>query len=63
MNPKKVVFCQKTVEYVGFKIGDGTVRPATKTIDAIRDFPVPKTISDMRGWFGLVNHISPFYAT
>ena len=57
------MFCQKTVEYAGFEIGDGSVKPATKTIKAIRDFPVPKTISDMRGWFGLVNQISPFYAT
>ena len=60
MNPKKFMFCQKTVEYAGFEIGDGSVKPATKTIEAIRDYLVPKTISDMRGWFGMVNQISPF---
>ena len=32
-------------------------------MEAIRNFSVPKTISDLRGWFGLVNQISPFYAT
>ena len=30
---------------------------------SIQDFPVPKNISDVRGWFGLVNQVSPFFAS
>ena len=33
-----------------------------KILESISDFPVPKTISDIRGWFGLVNQVAPFFA-
>ena len=63
MNPKKFEFCKKELEFAGFVVGDGNVRPAKKTLQSIADFPVPKTITDVRGWFGLINQVSPFYAT
>ena len=29
-------------------------------MDAIRDFPTPKSITDMRSWFGLVNQLANY---
>ena len=61
-NPKKFVFCQLEVEYAGFMVGEHSVKPNNKMIKSIQEFPEPKNISDIRGWFGLVNQVSPFFA-
>ena len=34
------------------------VRPSDRYIEAIRDFPTPKNITDVRSWFGLLNQVS-----
>ena len=60
-NPKKFVFCREEVEYAGFNIGMDRVKPNEKMLNSIREFPVPKTISDIRAWFGLINQVSPFF--
>ena len=62
MNPKKFLFCQKKLECAGFVVEDGFVRPGQKRVEAIKEYSIPKTITDMHGWFGLVNQISPFLA-
>ena len=63
LNKAKFVFCQDEVEFAGFTIGKNFVKPAKKILDSIMDFPVPKNISDVRGWFGLVNQVAPFFAS
>ncbi|MCP3680923.1 MAG: hypothetical protein GY782_11975, partial [Gammaproteobacteria bacterium] len=62
MNPKKFVFGKKEVEFAGFVIGKDTVKPSAKMLEAIEKFPEPRTITDVRAWFGLVNQVSPFFA-
>ena len=61
-NQKKFQFCKNEVEFAGFIIGENDVRPAPKILDSIQSFPVPKNISDIRGWFGLINQVAPFFA-
>ena len=61
-NRKKFVFGRETVEFAGFEITSNEVKPSSKIINNIQDFAVPKTISDIRGWFGLINQVAPFYA-
>ena len=53
-------FCQETVEFAGFKISNVTVEPLPKYLDAIRQFPTPKSITDIRSWFGLVNQVAHY---
>ena len=62
-NPSKFQFCQDTIEFAGFTIGPDFVKPAPKILESIKTFPVPKNISDIRGWFGLVNQVAPFFAS
>ena len=62
-NREKFQFCKDEVEFAGFLIGKDYVKPAPKILESIQNFPVPKTISDIRGWFGLVNQVSPFFAS
>ena len=44
LNPEKFQFCQDTVEFAGFRISNVKVEPLPKYLDAIRQFPTPKSI-------------------
>ena len=60
MNPEKFQFCQNTVDFAGFRISDDDVEPLPKYTDAILQFPKPKTTTDIRSWFGLVNQVAHY---
>ena len=55
LNPDKFQFCQKTVDFAGFRISSDGIAPLPKYTDAIRFFPTPKNRTDIKSWFGLVN--------
>ena len=59
-NAKKFQFCQDEAVFVGFTIGKGILKPSPKILESIKSNPVPKNISDIRGWFGQVNQVAPF---
>ena len=48
------------MEFAGFKVTETDVKPLAKYLDAIRDFPRPTNISEIRSWFGLVNQVSHY---
>lgn len=58
LNPTKFSFAKDDVDFAGFTITLDSVRPCEKYLQAIRDFPTPKNITDIRSWFGLVNQVS-----
>ena len=60
INPDKFQFAQHTVDFTGFRITDTSIEPLPKYTDAIRNFPTPKSITDIRSWFGLVNQVSNY---
>ena len=60
LNPDKLQFARKTVDFAGFRISQSSIEPLPKYIDAIKDFPTPKSITDIRSWFGLVNQVSNY---
>ena len=62
LNPEKFVFGADAVEFAGFEITMDTVRPCKRYLDAIRDFPTPTSITDVRSWFGLINQVSFAFA-
>lgn len=60
MNPEKFQFCEDTVDFAGFRISNSSVEPLPKYIDAILQFPTPKSTTDIRSWFGLVNQVAHY---
>ena len=58
LNPEKFQFAEDTVEFAGFRISPEVITPCEKYFKAIKDFPTPKNLTDIRSWFGLVNQIS-----
>ena len=47
-----------TVEFAGFEVTRDSVRHSQKYLTAIRSFPTPYDITDIRSWFGLVNQVA-----
>ena len=60
LNPTKLQFSQPTVDFAGFRVTKETVEPLPKYLNAIREYPTPKNITDIRSWFGLVNQVSHY---
>ena len=63
LNPSKFVFAKQTVDFAGFQITPTSVKPCPRSIEAIKEFPTPKNITDVRSWFGLVNQVSYAFAS
>ena len=55
LNPKKFKFAKDEVEFAGFNISRDSIRPIPTFLKAVKNFPQPKNITDIRSWFGLVN--------
>ena len=55
-NPEKFTFGRKEVEIAGFELKNDGYRPTKTTLNAIKSFPVPNNITDVRAWFGLVDY-------
>ena len=47
-NYEKLQFCQPVVDFAGFRISDENIEPLPKYLDAIREFPTPGTVTDIR---------------
>ncbi|XP_014857306.1 PREDICTED: uncharacterized protein LOC106926725 [Poecilia mexicana] len=60
INPKKCAVAQREVEYLGFVIGFGKIKPQVGKMDAIQSFPVPTTKRKVRGFLGLVGWYRKF---
>ena len=60
LNANKFQFCQKTIDFAGFQITQNEVKPLPKYLDSIQLFSRPKSITDIRAWFGLINQVSHY---
>ena len=57
---KKFQFSQKVVDFAGFRITADSIEPLPKYLDATREFPTPKSTTDIRSWFGLVHQVARY---
>ena len=62
-NLDNFTFCEKTVDWVGFRLVPDGVRPLPSHADAIRSFPTSRNVTDVRSFMALVNQVSAFHAT
>ena len=60
LNPDKFQFAKREVDFAGFRIAEKTIKPLPRYLNAIQDFPVPTSTTDVRSWFGLVNQVSNY---
>ena len=59
-NPGKFFFAQDQLMWAGFHIQPGGFAVDPNKLNAIRDFPRPKNITELRSFFGLVEQLSGF---
>ncbi|KAL7292706.1 hypothetical protein TKK_0013829 [Trichogramma kaykai] len=65
INLSKCRFGMRVIEYLGFLIGNGTVQPGVRKIDAISKFPRPNNIHEIRRFIDLCSFFRrfiPFFA-
>ena len=58
LNASKFKFCQKEITFAGFTITPSGIKPSDSTMQALKDFPTPKSTTDIRSWFGLVRQVA-----
>ena len=49
-------------DWAGIRLTEDKVQPLPEHVRAIRDFPTPTNITDMRSYWALVNQVSPYYS-
>lgn len=60
LKPHKCQFMQEEVAYLGHVITQGGVKPDPKKIACVTDWPVPKTIKQLRSFLGFANYFRKF---
>lgn len=60
LNPKKCVFFQEKIEYLGYEICGEGIRPGKYKTDAVKLFPVPKNVHEVRQFIGLASYFRKF---
>lgn len=66
INIAKSKFCMKEIKYLGFIIGDGQIKTDPGKVIAIKQFPIPSTVKQLRRFLGLCGWYRRFvdgYAT
>jgi hypothetical protein len=56
LNLAKCIFGAKEVDYLGYRISAQGIRPGAEKTEAIRKFPVPTTVQEVRRFVGLANY-------
>ena len=60
INTSKCVFGQKEVEFLGYKVSAAGTRPLQSKVEAIQNFPTPRTIKELRRFLGMMNFYRRF---
>jgi transposase InsO family protein/murein DD-endopeptidase MepM/ murein hydrolase activator NlpD len=60
VEPEKSKFHTQEVDYLGYTIRPGEIRMQASKIEAIRDWPSPTNLKEVRGFLGFVNFYRQF---
>lgn len=60
VNLAKCEFGKATVTYLGKQVGQGQIRPVSAKVQAILDFPMPRTKRELRRFLGMVGYYRGF---
>ncbi|UYV61524.1 hypothetical protein LAZ67_1005160 [Cordylochernes scorpioides] len=60
LKPSKCEFGRRKVEFLGYVISTGGLKPGPRKIKAIEEFPEPKNVHDIRRFLGLTNFFKRF---
>ena len=56
----KCHFAQREVNYLGHIVSQEGIRPATNKVEAVSEYPTPKTVKEVKQFLGLTNYYHRF---
>ena len=59
-NMSKCTFGFFETNYLGNIVGNGKRRPDPDKVQALKDFPMPETVTELRSWLGIANYLSAY---
>ena len=62
LNREKFQFCEDAVQFGGLQITPSGITSSESMLEPILSFPIPRTLTDARSWFGLVNQVTWAYS-
>lgn len=60
VNTTKCVFGVPEVTFLGYQISEKGTKPLVSKVEAIANFPVPKTVRELRRFLGMINFYRRF---
>lgn len=60
MNVKKYLFYAEEIEFLGYLVSFGSIRPNPRKVQAILEYPVPKTVKKLQSFLGMTNYYRRF---
>ncbi|XP_044571939.1 uncharacterized protein LOC123257320 [Drosophila ananassae] len=60
LNIGKSHFCMRSVKYLGHVIGEGVIRTDLEKIEAMVNYPIPRTLKALRSFLGMTGWYSKF---
>lgn len=62
INVDKSKFCMREIRYLGYIVGNGCLKTDPEKVKAIREFPTPKTVKQIRCFLGMSGWYQRFIA-
>ena len=60
LKPEKCFFEQKEITYLGLVIGEGRTRMDPAKVEAVKTWPTPRNLHEIRVFLGLIGWLRPF---
>ncbi|KAL5516505.1 hypothetical protein EMCRGX_G001854 [Ephydatia muelleri] len=60
LNKDKCFFLQESVVYLGYKIDKNGIHPLAEKVEAVKNAPEPKNITELKSYLGLLTYYSRF---
>jgi RNase H-like domain found in reverse transcriptase/Reverse transcriptase (RNA-dependent DNA polymerase) len=60
LNKNKCKFMKKEVKLLGSIISEGLVKPGPEKINSIKNYPLPRTVKELRSFLGIANYCREF---
>ena len=58
LNKSKFKFAHEQTNFAGFQVGKGEIKPLDEHVEAIRNFPIPGTLTDLRSFFAMAEQVA-----